>query len=68
MNLTLTRDEIQELTGSARADAQARELAHMRIPYRTRRNGKIVVLRFDVINSDGTATKVEPASPALRLP
>ena len=48
MTLLLTQDEIKALTGKRRSDAQARELAHMGIPYRVRRDGSIAVLLSDV--------------------
>ena len=63
--VNLTPAELKLLTGSARADAQARELEHLGIPYRKRRDGTLVVLRVHV---DGTATQIGQASPALRLP
>lgn len=43
--LILTPDELAELTGHKRADAQARELDHLGIPHSERRDGSIVVLR-----------------------
>lgn len=41
----LTSDELRALTGKQRADAQRRELDYMGIPYHTRRDGSLVVLR-----------------------
>jgi len=63
--VNLTPKELELLTGAKRADAQARELEHLGIPYKTRRDGTLVVLRVHV---DGTASQARQASPALRLP
>ncbi len=35
--LTLTAQELRELTGHRRSDAQRRELEHMGIPFKARR-------------------------------
>ena len=43
--MTLRPEEIRELTGFIRADAQARELDHLGIPYKTRRDGSLIVMR-----------------------
>jgi hypothetical protein len=40
----LDEDELYELTGRKRHDAQARELRHMGIEFKIRRNGSLVVL------------------------
>jgi hypothetical protein len=48
MSLTLSPDELRELTGRRRADAQARVLDFMHIPYLTRPNGTLAVLRIHV--------------------
>jgi hypothetical protein len=42
MGVLLTPDEIEELTGATRSDAQRAELNHLGIPYRARRNGTII--------------------------
>lgn len=46
--LTLSPDELRDLTGKRRADAQARVLDFMGIPYKTRPNGSLAVLRVHV--------------------
>jgi hypothetical protein len=61
----LTQLELRELTGSGRRDAQARELAHLGIPFRQRRDGSIIVLRADL---HATSASQRQAPPALRLP
>ena len=43
--LTLTRDEVRELTGAARKEAQRRELTIMGIPHTVRSDGWPVVDR-----------------------
>lgn len=43
--MTLSPAELREFTGRRRRDAQARVLDHMGIPYSTRPDGSIVVLR-----------------------
>lgn len=43
--MLLTPDELRELTGLMRPKAQARQLDHLGIPYRTRSDGTLVVLR-----------------------
>lgn len=55
--LTLTPDELRELTGLRRSDAQARALEHMGIPFSARPNGSLAVLRAVVeraLGADGT--------------
>lgn len=51
--LILSPAELTQLTGHRRSDAQLRELTHMRIPHRARRDGSLVVLRRDVENHAG---------------
>ncbi len=63
MSLTLTAEELRELTGCRRSDAQARTLDHMGIPYSTRPNGTLAVLRVvaeKVLGGSGTIAKPEP--------
>ena len=43
--LTLTPDELRELTMAKRHDAQSRVLGHMGIPHSQRPDGSLVVLR-----------------------
>lgn len=57
--MILSADELRELTGKTRSDAQARELDHLGIPYKKRRDDSIVVLRFDLERR--TITGPEPA-------
>jgi hypothetical protein len=66
--IVLSDEELAAFTGAIRADAQARELDHMGIPYYSRRNGKIVVLRASLEGRHGTPQKAQQESPALRLP
>lgn len=42
--MILTPDQLRELTGHKRSDAQRRELEHMGVPFRVRRDGTLVVL------------------------
>lgn len=46
--LTLSRDELADLTGKLRSDAQAKVLDFMGIPYRSRPDGTLAVLRIHV--------------------
>jgi hypothetical protein len=46
--LTLSPEELRELTAKRRSDAQARVLDFMRIPYHVRPNGSLAVLRVHV--------------------
>lgn len=62
--MILSPASLRELTDARRSDAQARELVHMGIPYKTRRDGTLVVLEADV---HGTPAQKQPAPPALRL-
>lgn len=64
-NVILSPAALRELTDKRRSDAQARELQHLGIPFRTRRDGSIIVLEEHV---NGSAAQKRPASPALRLP
>lgn len=63
--LTLTETEIEELTRRHRVDARRRALDAMRIPYRVRHDGTLVVLRVDI---EQRPAEVKPArEPQLRL-
>lgn len=42
--MILEPEQLVKLTGFTRSDAQRRELEHMRVPYRARRDGSLVVL------------------------
>lgn len=46
--MILTPDELQQLTGRKRRDAQVPVLRHMGIEHRTRPDGSVVVLRAHV--------------------
>lgn len=46
--MILTPEQLVELTRAKRSDAQRRELDHLGIPYRVRRDGTLVVAVADV--------------------
>lgn len=48
MTVILTPDQLADLTGKRRSDAQRRELDYLRVPYKVRRDGSLIVLRRDV--------------------
>lgn len=61
--LTLSPPELRELTGKRRSDAQARVLDFMRMPYSTRPDGSLAVLRVvaeRVLGGTGTIERPEP--------
>ena len=60
--MILTEEELRDLTGFMRSDAQRRELDFMAIPYMQRRDGTLVVLR------SGIAQLVSGSAPAPREP
>ena len=62
--LTLTTQALRELTGHSRSDAQRRELAHMGIPFRVRRDGSLAVLRSHV---EFGGTIPQPQEPVLSM-
>ena len=43
--MILSDEELRDLTGFTRADAQQRELDHLGIAYKVRRDGSLVVMR-----------------------
>jgi hypothetical protein len=47
--MVLTASEIKQLTGALKYSKQRQELEHMRIRYRTRMDGSLVVLLSDVL-------------------
>ena len=49
-DFVLTPEEIRGLTGFRRSDAQARELAHLGIPFLKRRDNSLIVFREHVEN------------------
>jgi len=63
MSLTLTPEELRELTNRIHRDAQRAELEHMRVPYRARRDGSLAVLRADL--TVRTRATIEEAEPEL---
>lgn len=67
-SVILSPDELAALTGRQKAKAQARELDHMGIPYRRRRDGSLAVLRIHVDTVAPTAARQdEPAKPRVRF-
>lgn len=63
--MILTLSDLAELTGKTRRSAQARVLAHLGIPFKTRPDGSLVVFQRD-LNATPTQNKIR--APALRLP
>lgn len=65
----LTPDELIELTGRKRRDAQAMVLRHMGIEHRVRPDGAVVVLRAHVEQLFGgtTGAKVEDKGGTLNV-
>ena len=59
----LTATELRDLTGKRRNDAQERELRHLGIPYRRRKDGTLIVIRTDL----HTALIGQPKGPSLRF-
>jgi len=45
MSLNLTPEEIQEITGRTRKDAQIRQLRYMRLNFKVNGDGRPIVLR-----------------------
>jgi hypothetical protein len=67
--LTLTHEEIVEITGKKRPRSQREELRQIGIPFRLRSDGSPIVLRAVVEMELGYAPKeTRPASPRLRVP
>lgn len=50
--MILTPDQLSQLTGRRRCDAQRRQLDFLGIPYRLRMDGSLVVLLSDVERRD----------------
>lgn len=61
--MILDTEQIYELTGKRRHAAQARELEHMGIPFKVRRDGSLLVLRIHVEGGQAKASR----EPQLRL-
>lgn len=67
--LTLSEDEIKEVTQKSTRKAQAKALEHMGVPFRTRPDKTIVVLRAALEASLGYATTNKgPPPPRVRVP
>lgn len=65
----LTASELAELTGRHRSDAQRRALEALGVPFKTRHDGTVVVLRSAAEAALGHApTQAQSRSPRLRLP
>lgn len=58
--MILSAQELIEVTARERPCAQARELDHLGIPYRRRRDGSLLVLRSDVEGGFSGSIKREP--------
>lgn len=56
--MNLSAEQLVALTGKSKPSAQARELDHLGIPYRARRDGSLVVLSVHV---ESTETQSIPA-------
>jgi len=56
----LTDDELERVTGRQRFRAQRRMLDAMRIPYITRPDNTLLVLRSNVLHKFGIAEKAQP--------
>lgn len=67
MSLTLSPAEIEDLTDKVKSAAQARELAHMGIPFRVRRNGSLAVLRIHVETQPGATAVSSARTPRVRF-
>ncbi len=64
--MNLSPDELESLTGKTRPKWQARELDFLCIPYKTRQDGTLIVLKAHV---DGMHHQPIPErQPRLRLP
>lgn len=63
--MILTPEQLVELTRAKRSDAQRRELDHLGIPYRVRRDGTLVVLAADVAGLGTIAPRLSTPEPEL---
>jgi len=63
--MILTPDQLRELTHFTRTDAQARELEHLGIPFKTRRDGSLVVFSEDA--NPAARIKISSPEPQLHL-
>jgi hypothetical protein len=62
--MNLTAQELATLTGSHRPSVQQRELTHLGIPFKVRRDKTLVVLRVHV---EGLQTQPAQRGPRVRL-
>lgn len=67
MSLTLSPAELADLTEKVKSSAQARELDHMKIPYRVRRDGSLAVLRVHVETLLGAVSVPSARTPRVRF-
>lgn len=58
--MILTPEELIALTKCKRSDGQRRELEHLGIPYKVRRDGSVVVFKQD-------GAKIEDPEPQMNL-
>jgi hypothetical protein len=65
MGLTLTREEITELTGRQLAPAQSKQLNHLGIEHRRLTNGRVVVLRDVAMRALGATPEASKASKVM---
>jgi hypothetical protein len=65
--MILTQAQLEALTGRTRSDAQRRELEHLGIPHRVRRDGTPVVLAADLPIEGTIPPKVGTPEPELHL-
>lgn len=63
MSICLSPEELVELTQKTTHAAQVRELIHLGIPYKARRDGTLLVLRIHIEATQDSG----PAKPQLRL-
>ncbi|MFE0843177.1 DUF4224 domain-containing protein [Achromobacter insolitus] len=67
--ITLTHEELVELTGKARKSGQIEALRFLSIPFKIRPDGTPVVLRAAMEAALGHATKNQgPTPPRVRIP
>lgn len=67
MTIVLSPEEIADLTDRVKFAAQARQLAHMRIPFTPRNDGSLAVLRIHVETLTAVARRDEAPRPRVRF-
>ncbi len=67
MTLVLSPQDLIELTSQRKPSAQARELTHLKIPFKQRRDGTVVVLRVHVVSGEDARTDTRESEPRLRF-